>query len=207
MIGYSFRLCTLKENAALDIKNIMDAFKSKIGVWSFELGQKTEQPHIHGYFETEKEFPQSLAGDRQRQRFINTLGYKGNKKYSCTVTEDKEKYLIYIVKDGDIIFNEGIDLEEYKAKSLKINENKKMNTTDKILFFPQEHKLPTDTLYLCQLLVVKFYMSIGGVVRNKGLLLYFANYVFQKNNLKSADELLSIIYGIEPDKAQKMKNV
>lgn len=200
---YELRITKPHSEAKEWIERIEQLFQPIKSVWGLEIGTEREKEHFHGYILTDKKF----KNDKDKQRQINKLGLKGNNCYHCQPVKDRNKFIAYCIKDCNV-FKNTLTEEDMKEPLQRVNDfqaTKDKSTFSKILYFSKEkEKLPTDTLYKCQLAVMKFYISIEGMPRNKGLLLYFANKLYAKTNpKKTAEDLLSECFGIDPDLTER----
>lgn len=203
MPEFAIRICCKESEAIEHAKKITTSFDSIKYFWCFEKGEQTEQEHIHGYILTDKEF----KNDKAKQRFMNKLGYKGNGVYSCNYVKDTELYFQYIMKEDKHIYHNLSDKDYtfYKNKVKEVKQSKKGTLIQKVEIFVKQNKLSTDTLYNCQLAVMKFWLHINGFPHTKTIFLYVSNLLYSRSNNKSAAELMADCFGIEQDKAERLK--
>lgn len=201
---WSIRISTEKEKATEWINKMEELFEPKSQIWSFEKGKQTEQPHIHGYLVSARNW----KNDRAKQRAFNKCGLKGNGCYSCTLVKNNIKYVAYLTKELDIIKNENVEAglldKAAKYKSMVQESMKKSTVFEKIEVFVKHNQLELTDKYSCQVAVMKFYMSMGEVPRHQSMLIYLSNKLYLKANPKStAENLLYQLYGIQREEKVK----
>lgn len=93
-----------------------------------EEGKDTKNPHYHSLI-----YSNSIEAFRKYLKRKFQLA--GNKDFSISRTEDLDKYIAYILKEGNIIYKNGITDEQFKLASdrvLKIEAEKHLSLSDKV---------------------------------------------------------------------------
>lgn len=209
--------CERKQGPAL-IKLIEEYVKPEYSSWVFELGKKTEKPHIHGYLKINNPpWAPTASGDKSRQRKLKAIMEKLElyvpkaQCYSFTKMESLG-YHRYISKDADYLKDTvPKDVkEEIKEKLLKGRREYKKKQEPifpQLLDYVEKNQLNSFTLYNCQKNVIQFYRKVMKTLPNtKGQLLYLANRLYEAINKTSDEDILSVCFGINAPDTIDSKN-
>lgn len=130
MIELAIRLDTTKIDAPAHIKKINKYATPSKYLWSFELGKKTEKPHIHGYLVVSK--------DLETVRKWFQRNYKS--LHSCCLVQNTDKYKDYTVKDLNILSTNlsEDEMDDLIERAQDIAEDKKLSKVDKLLNYVRE---------------------------------------------------------------------
>lgn len=212
MPEYTFRLDIERAQAKKVIEDLLILFDNKVlsCLFTFEIATQTNKPHIHGYLEfSQLPWKNEKAKQRMLKKFLEEHKlYTGTGCYSLTKML-KSTYLSYMTKDGDIIFNKNVSaskLDESKKKAKAESVKKKKENFPELLKFIEKNNIITDSLYNCQLAVIKYYREVKDSLPNsRSLLIYLANRVYVKSNQPTDQQILSICFGIDRDKVESRK--